>query len=192
MPESSGKKMQIHIAEERIDYDGSQLSSHFALRSFGVRGDCMAVFKGAMDIKPEKIADLEDRLQGAAIRSPKMLHFIVELFGADLESTVLKQRLLVRLAAERLGKEGVAGVRVDGDDLYVGEGKLSVSIAAPSPVSCLIHLGLNIETEGVPVKAAGLAEAGVDPDRLAADLSMAFSRELDAVAWAGQKVRGVP
>ena len=168
--------MQIHIAEKRIDYDGSQLSSHFALRSFGVRGDCMVVFEGAMDIKAERIADLEDRLQGAAIRSPDMLHFIVELFGSDLESTILKQRLLVRLAQELIGKQGL---RVDGDDLFAGEAKLSVSIAAPSPVSCLIHLGLNIETEGVPVKAAGLRELGVDPRRLAVQLSEAFVRELD-------------
>jgi hypothetical protein len=184
--------MQIHVTEERIDYDGSQLSSHFALQRFGVRGDAMVVFKGAMDIRPEKIADLEDRLQGAAIRSKDMLHFIVELFGCRLECAILKQRLLVRLAAEILAEEGVSRVRVDGDDLYVGEGKLSVSIAAPSPVSCLIHLGLNIETEGVPVKAAGLKQLGMDPDRLAADLAKTFVRELEGVAWAGHKVRGVP
>ncbi|MHC4941837.1 MAG: DUF366 family protein [Planctomycetota bacterium] len=184
--------MQIHIEKEELRYDGSQLSSHFALKRFKVRGDSLVAFKGPMEIEKRHMADLEDLLEDAAIRSPYMLHFIAEFFGAPLENTVLKQRLLVRLAADILKEECGADLCVKGDDIFMKDRKLSVSIAAPSPVSCLIHLGINIETEGVPVKAAGLKEMGMDPDRMADLLIRAFSDEMDSLAWAMTKVKGVP
>ena len=184
--------MQIHIADETIMYDGSQLASHFALKRFNVSGDSIVVFKGAMDVDRAHMADLEDLLQGDSIRSSNMLHFIVELFGADLEGAVLKQRLLARLAAEAVAHETGKALKVKGDDLYVGDCKLSVSIAAPSPLSCLIHFGLNIETKDVPVKAAGLKELGADPDRIGRLVAEAFREEMASVGRARCKVRGVP
>jgi hypothetical protein len=184
--------MQIHIATETLKYDGSQLRSHFALNRFKVREDCLVAFRGPMDIEKRHMADLEDALDGATIRSPDMLHFIAEFFGASLETTVLKQRLLVRLAADILKEDCGVDPRVEGDDIFLKDRKLSVSIAAPSPVSCLIHLGINIETEGVPVKAAGLSELGMAPDRMAERLTRAFSDEMDSLAWATAKVKGVP
>jgi hypothetical protein len=183
--------MQIHIAGESLDYDGSQLLSHFAFRTFGIRGDSLICFQGAMDIPDANIADLEDRKQGAAIRGSRLLHVIVEHFGVSLETAVLRQRILVRLAADRLRSRGAA-VTVKGDDLYCGEGKLSVSIAAPSPVSCLIHLGINISAQGVPVKAASLDDLGVDPDELGPDLAGDYKAELESIRSAVSKVRGVP
>ena len=49
-----------------------------------------------------------------------------------------------------------------GDDLIVDGGKLSVSIATKSTTSILIHTGLNILSEGAPVKASGLtSELGI-------------------------------
>lgn len=184
--------MRIHVAEAPLDYDGSQLHSHFALRRFGVEGDAVVVFKGAMDVAREHTADLEDLLAGTPIRSAWMLHLIVECFHTSLTAMVLRQRLLARIAADLLHREWNVEVRVKGDDLYVGEGKLSVSIAAPSPVSCLIHFGLNISTRKVPVTAAGLEELGVDPDRLGPALARAFAEELASVEAARCKVRGVP
>lgn len=184
--------MEVHISQEKITYDGSQLSSHFALKRFGVKGDNLVAFTGPMDIAPERIADLEDLLQNQAIRSPNMLHFIVEFFGAALETVILRQRILVRLAADLLRGETGADLRVQGDDLYQRDRKLSVSIAAPSPVSGLIHLGLNIETKGVPVKAVGLNDLGMDPFALADRLGRAFQKEIDSIAWASSKVKGVP
>jgi uncharacterized protein len=183
--------LRIHTADKRIDYDGSQLRSHFATRTFGVSGDSVVVFKGGMDIPSCNIADLEDLLQGDTIRGDGLIHFIAEHFGITLETAVLRQRLLVRLAAgivrELSGKEPV----VAGDDIFVAGGKLSVSIAAPSPVSCLIHLGINLTTGGVPVKAAALDDLGVDADRFATDLTAAYSRELESITRALSKVRGV-
>jgi hypothetical protein len=183
--------IRIHVMKEKLDYDGSQLSSHFALRTLGIGGDSVVCFKGAMDIPEKNIADLEDLRQGAAICGSNLLHIIVEHFGIHLETAVLRQRILVRLAADLLRRHG-AEVAVSGDDLYYGQGKLSVSIAAPSPVSCLIHLGINISSKGVPVKAASLDVLGVDPDRFAVDLADAYAKELESIGTAVSKVRGVP
>ncbi|MBU0753945.1 MAG: DUF366 family protein, partial [Planctomycetes bacterium] len=91
-----------------------------------------------------------------------------------------------------LRKENRADLIVEGDDLYLKNRKLSVSIAAPSPVSCMIHFGLNIETHGVPVDAAGLKELGVDPSRFAAHLGRDFQKEMASTAWALSKVKGIP
>jgi hypothetical protein len=138
------------------------------------------------------MADLEDLLGKQAIRSPQMLHFIVEFFGASLETVILRQRILVRLAADLIRAETGVDLRVEGDDLYQQDRKLSVSIAAPSPVSGLIHLGLNIETKGVPVKAVGLNDLGLDPLSLADGLGRVFQREIESISWACSKVKGIP
>lgn len=179
------------LATDRV-YDGSQLSSHFALRTAGIAGDSLIAFQGAMDIPPDKIADLEDLRAGETIRGARLVHFIAEHFGVNLEMGVMRQRLLVRLAADLVNQRTAEKVVVDGDDLYVNDGKLSVSIAAPSPVSCLIHLGLNVTTDQVPVKAASLDELGVDAVAFASDLGHAYVGELASIRGALSKVRGVP
>lgn len=184
--------MEFYLAKERLAYDGSQLASHFALKQFGVKGDSLVAFTGSMEIAPQRMADLEDVLDHQEIRSPLMLHFIAEFFATDLQVTILRQRLLARLAADRLRAESGAGLRVEGDDLYLDDRKLSVSIAAPSPVSTMIHFGLNIETQGVPVPAVGLAELGVDPERFAERLGRDFIDELASLNWALSKVKGIP
>lgn len=184
--------MQVHVVEEPFSYDGSQLRSHFALERFGVKGDVVLVFQGPMDVARAHMADLEDLLGGDTIRSAKMLHFLVECFGVSLEVMVLRQRLLARLAADLLQREWGVKVRVEGDDLYVEEGKLSVSIAAPSPVSCVLHFGMNITRKAVPVKAAALEALGVDERRFGPALARAFVEELASVKAAICKVRGVP
>jgi hypothetical protein len=121
-----------------------------------------------------------------------MLHIMVERFDPDLERAVLLQRLLVALTADRirgaLAPDRAATVRRLGDDLFVGEGKLSVSVATLSPVSALIHLGLNIDDRGTPVRAAALGPLGIDPARLAADLLGDLAGELAGAAAALAKV----
>jgi len=184
--------LHFHLLDSDLEYDGSQLSSHFALRTAGISGDSLIAFVGAMDIPPDKIADLEDLRDGQTIRGARLVHFITEHFGVGLEVGVMRQRLLVRLAADIVNRQTEKTVVVSGDDLYVEGGKLSVSIAAPSPVSCLIHLGINISTDQVPVKAASLGELGVDPFSLARDLGLLYGREIDSIRQALSKVRGVP
>ena len=123
------KTLRIHIEKKPMTYDGSQLSSHFAFRTFGIRGDSLVSFQGGMDIPPERIADLEDLAGKKAIRGALLVHLIAEHFGISLERAVLRQRLLVRLAADIITARSGREITVSGDDLYAGRGKLLVSIA---------------------------------------------------------------
>jgi uncharacterized protein len=86
---------------------------------------------------------------------------------------------------------GEGRLRRSGDDLFVGDHKLSVSIATVSPVSTLIHLGINIDPAGAPVAAVGLDDLGIEPTRFAKDLLLGFVSETGSVQNARCKVRPV-
>lgn len=182
----------LFASDRRIPYDGTQLASHWILDQFGLLGEAMVAFIGPCDVDGDRLVDLADRRAGKPIFSPLMLHFICEFFDLDLEKTVLRQRLLVAVIREALQAD-TACPPIDrvGDDLFVEGAKLSVSIATLSPVSGLIHTGLNIKTENVPVPAAGLEALNVDPNRLAERVLERFSAEIDEICEARSKVRGV-
>jgi hypothetical protein len=75
---------------------------------------------------------------------------------------------------------------------YIERGKLSVSIATSSVVSTLIHIGLNIETEGTPVKTVGLKNLGIaDVASFAENVMLRYKRELERIYDARCKVRGI-
>lgn len=178
---------------EPVLYDGSQLSSHWAYRTRGVPGDSIVSFRGPCRVNLEKMVDLADVLSGSFIYSPDMLHFIIEHFDPELERAVLRQRLFICIIKEILEERGLKLSR-DGDDLYLGEKKLSVSIATVTPVSAVIHTGLNLRSEGVPVKAAGLLELGWQEEEIpfvARRISERYVNELQSVYLARCKVRGV-
>ena len=180
--------MKIHLAEGRIDYDGLQIQSLWAYRTFGLQGDSIVAFVGGCEIPFGNMVDLEDVLAKARIASPLMLHFIVEHFDLDLEKAVLRQRLLAALAKDLLP----AGVTRDGDDLFVSGGKLSISIATLTPVSSKIHFGVNVErATDVGVETRSLKDVGVDPSVFARVLMERFAKELDGVLDARTRVRGV-
>lgn len=190
----------LFVSRNKITYDGSQLCSHWALRHFNLQGDSIVAFIGPCDVKTDKLVDLIDQKRGELIYSPEMLHFIAEFFDLDLERTVLRQRLLVSIIKEvldRLLKETKTDERIKrvGDDLFIkeadGQKKLSVSIATLSPVSGLIHTGLNIETKGVPVVAVGLAKLNINSKKLAQTVLKNFSAEMEQIQEAKTKVRGV-
>ena len=142
-----------------MGYDGTQLRSHFAYETFGIRGDSVVAWVGPVRVEGEHLVDLADRKDGLFIAGESMLHFIAESFGPSLEGAVFRQRLLVLLLREALGERGVAGLRRRGDDLFVHEGKLSVSIATVSATSSLVHLGIN-------VRQAGTRSNAVDRQRM--------------------------
>lgn len=188
-------KEEVHkiYIEHEITYDGTQLSSHWAYRTFGLLGDVILAFQGPCRVGLNEMVDLADVREGAYIDSPRMLHFLVEHFDQDLERAVLRQRLLVALAGEILSWQKMGeGVRRRGDDLFLGERKLSVSIATISPVSALIHFGLNIFTEGTPVPTVGLVELEVEPGWFAQALMDAYLEENQGIREAYWKVRWVP
>lgn len=184
--------MKIYWHPERMTYDGRQLRSLWAFRTFGLQGDSVVGFAGPCRVEVDSLVDVADALKHAPIYSRDMLHFIAEHFSLDLEKTVLRQRLLVVIIKELL--EERVGVRLvrRGDDLYYQGRKLSVSIATLSPVSTLIHAGLNIVSEEAPVPAAGLQDLGLeDISGLAMAIMKAYAAETEGVYLARCKVRGV-
>lgn len=171
-------------------YDGSQLRSEFLSDTFGVFGDAIVAFRGGCDVTPENMLDLEDLEAGQSIRARLMLHFIVEHHGIDLTLAVARQRLLAALVGELLvGEYAVLDLRRSGDDLYVGDRKLSISVAVKSPVSGLIHFAVNIDPTGAPVPAIGLAELGIDELIFAERVQRLYAEEVASCDYAASKVR---
>jgi hypothetical protein len=185
--------MKLHTdwLEPAQGYDGTQLRSHFIYECTGVLGSACLGFIGPCEVSLDHLVDLEDVRRKAPIYSPRMLHFIVEDFHLDLAAGVLLQRLMVCLLAEELGSRGVKDLERRGDDLYWREKKLNVSIATRSAVSTLIHLGINVETEGAPVPAVGLAQWDIAPEGLAKAFLQNLEKEYGQVWAATYKVRPV-
>jgi hypothetical protein len=69
---------------------------------------------------------------------------------------------------------------------------MTVSIAAPSRGTCLIHLGINVDPAGAPVPAIGLDELGVPPREILETILDKYQKELATAAHAELKVRSVP
>jgi hypothetical protein len=174
----------------RLCYDGSQLRAHWLLRHCGVVGDGMAAFRGPCAVSRAEMADLAD-LDGPGITADDMLHFVWESFQqTDLLLAVHRQRLLSAQAAELLAELAPQRrVRRDGDDLWLGDGKLSVSIATATSVSSLIHFGVNATAGGAPVRTATLQDLGVDVEDFGRRLLQRVADEQDAIAEARAKVR---
>ena len=122
-----------------------------------------------------------------------MLHFLVEHFDTPLPLAVARQRLLVAMTAEEINRsQKLPALERKGDDLYVGDRKLTVSIATASPVSSLIHMGVNIMGEGAPVPAIGLEDLGVATKPLARKILDRYSEEILSMHQATCKVKPVP
>jgi len=180
------------FVEKEITYTGEQLSSLWAYSTFNVQGDSIVAFVGPCDVNLARMVDQADVKEGAAIRSESMLHFIAEHFDLDLEKGILRQRLLVCIACEVVNEMlGRGQVARRGDDLYDAERKLSVSIATLSPVSSLIHLGLNISSRNTPVPAVGLSDYGLDPRHVGEAVLERYAEEVERIHAARSKVRGV-
>ncbi|HZW82080.1 MAG TPA: DUF366 family protein [Candidatus Deferrimicrobium sp.] len=184
--------MQVFINRETLGYDGTQLSSLFSFKSFRIQGDSIAVFRGPCKVALTEMVDLEDVLAEDHIYSEDMLHFIVEHFDMDLEKTVTRQRLLIAIIKENLERRGIKAVHRDGDDLFRETDKLSVSIATLSPVSSMIHTGLNVSSRNTPVPTVDLVQLGVkDILEFGREVAESYSKEVSSIAAARCKVRGV-
>jgi len=205
------------FAPREIAYTGEQLRSHWAYRSYDLLGDSAVAFVGPCDVRPEHMKDVEDVKAGSRIYSESMLHFIVEHFGCGLEEAVLRQRLLIAIMGENLNRRvgqsaanaGRGGQRKKGrlgdseirrlesrqvvrrgSDLYDGDFKLTVSIASVSPVSALIHAGINISSRNTPVPTRGLADYGIEPREFAEGILSGYAAECEGLLRARCKVRG--
>lgn len=181
---------KTHWTDESITYDGSQLRPHWILERFGIADDAIVAFLGPCDVDFGHMIDVEDRLASSRIASKYMLHFIIEHFDSGLDVAVLRQRLLMARMAQCLNRRmGALVVRRDGSDLYDGDRKLTVSIATASPVSMLIHAGINVISEGTPVPTRGLADYDIDPREFGQEMLLAYAGEIASARHARCKAR---
>ena len=188
--------MDFKFLDEEIKYDGSQLHSHFNYEH-GVKGNSIVSFIGSTEVK-EYLVDCEDRLKNDFIKSEKMMHFIIEVFDISLREMVVLQRLFISQIVDFLKNLAcLEGYKIhrSGDDIFYDSKKFSVSIATLSPVSGLIHVGLNIKVGNeCPVLAADfndLLEAGYDMQTVATFIMEHFVSEFESIQNACYKVKGV-
>jgi hypothetical protein len=210
------------MTETLMPYLGPELRPHFVLEKWKLRGSAVVGFIGPCEVKTANLVDWEDRLANDFIRSKQMLHFLGEFFAISLAEGVLYQRLFMAIAAQEIARASGRKVLRAGDDLFWVKGddssegesledwasregkKLSVSIVTASPVSRLLHVGINIDAAGAPVSAAGLSDLGIcakETTNTAQDLApirelgtrilRAFAAEVEGIEWACAKVRPV-
>ena len=184
--------MHTKLIDTEIKYIGSQLAPHWIYKNFKLQGDAIVAFIGECEVALTEMVDIEDVINNEPIYSKSMLSFITEQFNVNLVEGVFRQRLLICIIKELLEERGIFVVR-NGDDLMIDGRKLSVSIATKSTTSILIHTGLNILSEGAPVKALGLtSELGItDVKEFALEVMKRYSEELEDINLASTKVRGV-
>lgn len=178
--------MKFKFIEKTMTYNGDQLSSLYAYLNHNLQGDSIVSWQGPCDIPTDKIVDGQDLLEGSKIYSEDMLHFIIEIFDAKLMEMVLAQRLFCELVKDEVLKftQGQMNLVRDGDDLYLKldeqsstpikdqDLKLNISIATVSPVSGLLHFGINISSKNTPVKTLSLQ-----------DITQKSGREFSASDW---------
>lgn len=186
------KNMKTKLLEKEIKYEGFQLAPHWIYKSFKIQGDSTVAFIGECDVKLNEMVDIEDVINNEPIYSKLMLSFISEQFNIGLVEGVFRQRLLICIIKEALEKRGVKLTR-SGDDLYVGNKKLTVSIATKSATSVLIHTGVNIISDGAPIAACGLKnDLNIDDiEQFAKEILENYANEIDDIVMASTKVRGV-
>jgi hypothetical protein len=186
--------MRIEILPGTLDYDGSQIEPLWAY-SKSIPGDSIVLFRGAMDIPDSNIKDLEDLQNNSAIRGGDMLHFIVERFDSpgNIRLAYYIQRLLVVCARDILYQHGIESMR-SGDDIFIGTGKLTVSIATAGISSEKIHFGINISCNGTPqdVEVSCLKDLGItDFIGLGKEIAIAFAAEVDDIESDIVKTKGL-
>lgn len=179
--------LEIKFIDKKINYDGSQLDHHFIYKNFNIKGDAAVSFVGKCNVKKDKIVDLEDVLAKKSIKADKMLHFIVEIFNKELLFGSAIQSVFMSEIQNELLEKGVS-VKKIGDDLFVGKGKLSVSIASKSSVSILIHIGVNIENKGTPVETEALKTFDINEKDFGENVLKRFNKEYTRVILATTKV----
>ncbi len=183
--------LATHFTQKELPYTGVELRPHFLLSQFDLKGSALAAFIGPCHVDTEHLVDWEDRIASDRIEAKKMVHFIGEFFGMPLEAGVFMQRLFIATLRDLVSACYNGKCERLGDDLFVSDRKLSVSIVTASPVSILMHTGINIDPAGAPVPAIGLSELSIEPPAFARKALQAFSAEWEGIQWARVKVRPV-
>ena len=184
--------MKTLFIDNEIKYEGWQLCPHWIYKNFKLQGDAIVAFVGECEVKLTEMVDIEDVINNEPIYSKLMLSFISEQFNVGLVEGVFRQRLLICKIKEALEKRGFVVTR-DGDDLFFDDKKLTVSIATKSATSILIHTGVNIISEGAPIKASGLQSDMKISDikDLAQEIMVQYSEEIDDIATTRYRLQQV-
>jgi len=186
----SGSVLSIVHIDKKIKYDGSQLKPHFIYKHTKVVGDAALSFIGPCAIPYKYMVDLEDVLNKDDIYSKSMLHFIFEFFSKDIYFAVLFQNSIIsEIQNEFLDKN--INIEKKGDDLYLKNKKLSISIATVSLVSCLIHIGINIDSKDTPVKTISLDDLKIDAEIFKKNILNRVEKEYRRISIACSKVKPV-
>ena len=175
---------------EEMPYTGPELKSLFLYEN-GLKGDGILSWFGSCDVKTGDLVDAEDRVNDDFIKSKKMVHFLAEFFHKDVFFGICVQRLMAEMIIDTLKELTDKNFERQGDDIYSGSKKLNVSIATVSPLSTLIHFGVNIDSEGAPVEAIGLKDLNVDPVVFVNSCLEKFEEELEDIYQASVKVLSV-
>lgn len=174
-----------------MQYSGKELEPHWIYRNFDVMGDAVVAFCGEVNVPQSFMLDQTDIIDQAYIYSPLMLNFIIEHFDNDLNLALYRQRLFLIGIKDELEQLGNTVVR-RGEALYANNGKLTVAVASSSNVSALLHIGINVKTDGTPVKTAGLEELGVnDVQSFAENVMRRYRIELEQIYESRCRVRGI-
>ena len=184
--------MKTLFTDNEIKYIGSQLQPHWIYKNFNIQGDAIVALCGECDVRLSEMVDIEDVINNEPIYSKYMLSFITEQFNVELVEGVFRQRLLICVIKEALENRGFT-VKRDGDDLFINNKKLSVSIATKSLTSVLIHTGLNILSDDAPIPVSALkSDLNIeDVKGFALEIMEKYSHEIENIKLASTKVRGV-
>lgn len=186
--------MKTKWVNSKIDYDGSQLAGQYAYLQHQIMGPSAIAFRGACDVKIDHMADGEDLLAGEEIRGSDMLHFLLEVFDWSMTGAVALQRLLAAIVFEEvmtMAKNPQFRIKREGDDIFVGKGKLSISVAAKSPLGCVIHFAVNVSNKGTPVETACLKDLGISAELFGKKVLKRIQSEYASLIDATYKVRPV-
>ncbi len=176
--------MEIVFAEE-MEYNGEQIKPNWAYEALGVKGDSIVIFVGRMNVK--HVVDIEDKIKGEKIVGDRVLHFVAEHFDVQPPSLLLaytRQRLFVTIFKDVLERRVDVYIERRGDDLYLNDKKLSVSIATVSAVSMKFHFGINIKSSGIPDFATSLEEANISEEEaleIAKEAADTYAKEIKKI-----------
>ncbi|MBR6163089.1 DUF366 family protein [bacterium] len=186
--------MNTFFIDQETKYHGYELSPHWIYRNFNLKGDSIVAFVGECEVKLSEMVDIEDVINNEPIYSDKMLSFVEENFHSTLQEAIFRQRLLAGLVRDMI-LECFPDVKVrrDGDDVYLNDKKLTVSIATKTITSTLIHFGINVTPTHAPVAAAGLkSDLNIDDIKgFALELMKRYTDEISDIDFSASKVRGV-
>lgn len=183
--------MKTKFLKEEFLYDGSQMKPLDNYLKHDLLGDSCIAWVGPCQISFDKMLDGEDLIEKCEIRGDKMLHFVFELFQRELVSAVFLQRLFASLIQAYVYQNSKVYLKRDGDDLYLENKKFSISIAAPSVNSMMVHFAVNIVNRGTPVETLSCEDLKVKPEIMAEALLKQISHEYQSILNASFKVRSI-